>query len=57
MKYLGLVLSKFIKLIYIKLDFDFKIRNNIGDIGAKYIGLALSKLFKLTNLILIINSY
>ena len=46
-KYLGLGLSKLIKLNYLKLEFSFIFNNKIGDIGIKYLALGLSKLINL----------
>ena len=46
-KYLGLGLSKLIKLINLILYLEKYFSNEIGYIGTKYLGLGLSKLIKL----------
>ena len=49
-KYLGLGLSKLIKLKYLNLNLDYNLNNKIGGEGIKYLGLGLSKLIKLNYL-------
>ena len=46
-KYLGLGLSKLIKLINLNINLKYLFKNNIGNIGIKYLVLGLSKLTKL----------
>ena len=47
-KYLGLGLSKLIKLNYLEFYLYQKVSSNkIGDLGTKYLGLGLSKLIRL----------
>ena len=56
-KYLGLGLSKLIKLINLNINLKYLFKNNIGNIGIKYLVLGLSKLTKLNNLVFYISIY